>query len=67
MFKTCRRCQEVNQNINLKCEFVGLRYTQQKKYEKWKEVTKLAESLGLAVAVLSKHCVAKLAKEDIGE
>jgi hypothetical protein len=35
-----------------KCAFVGLHYIKQKKYEKWKEVTKLTESLGLAVAVL---------------
>ena len=39
--------------------------TKQKKCEKWMEVTQLAESLGLAVAVLLQHTVAKLAKEDI--
>jgi hypothetical protein len=50
-----------------KCAFVGLHYIKQKIYEKWKEVTKLAESLGLAVAVLSRHSVVKLAKEDAGE
>jgi len=37
------------------------------KYEKWKEVTKLAKSLGLVVAVLSRHSVFKLVKEDTGE
>jgi hypothetical protein len=50
-----------------KCAFFGLHYIKQKKYEKWKEVTKLAESLGLAVAVLSRYSVVKLAEEDAGE
>jgi hypothetical protein len=31
------------------------------------EVTKSAESVGLAMAVLLQHCVVKLAKEDIDE
>jgi hypothetical protein len=41
--------------------------TKHKKCEKWKEVTQLVESLGLAVAVLLQHTVVELAKEDIGK
>jgi hypothetical protein len=41
--------------------------TKQKKCEKQKEVMQLAESLGLAVAVLLQHTVVKLAKVDISE
>jgi len=41
-------------------------FTKQKKCEKWKEVTQLAESLGMAVAVLLQHSAVELAKEDIG-
>ena len=41
--------------------------TKQKKCENGKEVTELAESLGLTVAKLSRYPVATLTKEDIGK
>jgi len=41
--------------------------TEQVKCEKLKEVTKLAKSLGLAVAIILRHPLVKPAREDIGE